>query len=217
MSRRFDHPMHTQIENTANHFTRNGTSDQSSVNESNFASAGLQAFEAVDLNRDGLLQKQELENAVNYNVVNGAERKAVQVMLDNFDVVDCLSGDLPLDKKHKDGISKSDLEGFDKIRSGESSFLSSYAMSNIKEAAYYTSYVAGALSPLEAIGLTVLQRGASHSVLALEVAGCVGGATLLGMAGAAGYSYYKYKHEQSAKVTSFLNELNASSELRSRL
>lgn len=218
MSRRFEHALSNDTLHQADstYTLKNGRVDQF-VNESNFSSLALQAFSSIDVNNDGILQKKELQYAADYNVTRGPERQAVNLMLDNFEVVESLSGELPIDKAQKNGISRSDLAGFDKIRAGETSFLHNYAMSNVKEAAYYTSYVAGALSPFGAIGLTALHRGAANPVLAAELVGCVAGVTLLGMAGAAGYSYYKYNREQAPKISNFLNELNASNDLKSRI
>lgn len=193
------------------------------ANESNFSKLALAAFDTIDINKDGILEKSELEHSIkNNNKFPCASMDAARVMLNNFDVVKSFEG---LDyspvrhneyDKRQPGISKADLLKFDQIRNGDG-FYGGYAKDSITKWALGTATIGSVPAALGGAGVGFAYLG---NGLAAAAIGMTAGLAVAAAAGAgigAGINYYSYRHNHVPKIRTFLDDINAGANLRSKL
>ncbi|MBL0189647.1 MAG: EF-hand domain-containing protein [Candidatus Obscuribacter sp.] len=200
-----------------------GPKNVETVNENNFSKLALTAFNSIDINKDGLLDKNELEHSINDNgKFPCASTDAARIMLKNFDVVKSFEGfdsspdNDHIDGPHQPGISKDDLLKFDKIRHGDG-FYGGYAKDSILNWALGTATVTSI--PAAVLGSTASSALIGKGMVAGMI-GMSGGIVVAAVAGAglgAGINYYSYRHNHVPKLRTFLDDINASAELRSKI
>lgn len=193
------------------------------VNENNFSKLALTAFDSIDINKDGILDKNELEHSINDNgKFPCASMDAARIMLKDFDVVKSFEGfDFSPNNDQENhpqqpGISKADLLKFDKIRDGDG-FYGGYAKDSILNWALGTATVTSI--PAAILGSTASSALIGKGMVA-GMLGMSGGIVVAAVAGAAlgaGINYYSYKHNHAPKLRTFLDDINAGAELRSRV
>lgn len=193
------------------------------VNENNFSKLALSAFDSIDVNRDGILEKGELEHSLKDNSkVPCASLDAVRTMLNNFDVVKSFEGLDYSPVRHNEydprqpGISKEDLLKFDKIRNG-GGFYGGYAKDSISNWALGTATLGSIPAVLGGAGVAFNYIGEG---MVAGMIGVTGGLAVAAAAGAgigAGINYYSYRHNHVPKIRAFLDDINAGDSLRSKL
>lgn len=193
------------------------------VNENNFSKLALSAFDTIDINKDGILEKGELEHAVNDNgKVPCASLDAVRTMLNNFDVVKSFEGLDYSPVRHNEydrrqpGISKDDLLKFDKIRTGDG-FYAGYAKDSIADWALTTATIGSVPATLAGAGLGFAYIGKGMVACAIGMTGGLAVAAAAGAGIGAGINYYSYRHSHVPKVRTFLDDINAGEKLRSKI
>lgn len=192
------------------------------VNEKNFSKLALGAFDKIDINKDGILEKSELEHSIKSNSeFPCTSMDAAKIMLKDFDVVKSFEG---FDKTYstttdntrpQPGISKEDILKFDKIRAGSGLF-AGYA----KDSIYQVGMMTGAISVGPAIDFsakfgTMLLGKSTAAIFTGSLAG-MATAGAIGAGAAAGYNYMLYKYDHLPKVKTFFDDINADTALRSR-
>lgn len=191
------------------------------VNENNFSKLALNAFDKIDINKDGVLDKLELKHSITSNSsLPCASMDAAQVMLKNFDVVRSFEGlDEPEARQGDNGfthpgISRADLLKFDKIRAGDGLY-AGYAKQSVAISGIVTALYAGLPTSIITGGAGVFGEG-MIAVGATLATGLTAGAAIGGGI-AAGVNYYSYRHNHVPKVRTFFDDINAGAELRSRV
>lgn len=192
------------------------------ISESNFSKLALAAFDIIDINKDGILEKSELKHSIKSSTeLPCTSLDAARVMLKDFEVVKSFEG---FDKSYstttdntrpQPGISKEDLLKFEKIRAG-SGLYGGYA----KDSIYHVGMMTGALSAGPAVDFsakfgTMLLGKSTAAIFTGSLAG-MAAAGAIGAGAAAGYNYLLYKHEHLPKVKTFFDDINADTALRSR-
>ncbi len=200
-----------------------GPKNVETVNENNFSNLALTAFNSIDINKDGLLDKNELEHSINNNgKFPCASTDAARIMLKNFDVVKSFEGfdSSPVndhtDGPHQPGISKEDLLKFDKIRHGDG-FYGGYAKESIVNwalgTATFTSIPAAVRGSM--VGSALLGKGIVADIIGMS--GGLAAAAAVGAGIGAGINYYSYRHNHVPKIRTFLDDINAGDRLRSKI
>ncbi len=193
------------------------------VNENNFSKLALAAFGTIDVNRDGILEKGELEHSLKDNgKVPCASLDAMRTMLNNFDVVKSFEGlDYPPVRhneydRRQPGISKEDLLKFDKIRHGDG-FYGGYAKDSISNWALGTATIGSVPAALGGAGIGFTYIGNGVVACAIGMSGGLAAAAAVGAGIGAGINYYSYKHNHVPKIRTFLDDINAGDRLRSKI
>lgn len=204
------------------HMVCKGAASPQSVNENNFSKLSLAAFGEIDINKDGVLEKSELEHSITSNTKLPCESlNATKIMLNNFDVVKTLeggekppTGSYEMSRTHL-GITEADLLKFDKIRAGDG-FFKGYAKETIEIAATVGGFMGLAPSLFGGFAASTLFEYSTAAVL-LGATGTMAASVALGAGIAAGLNYYSYRNTHVPKIHTFFDDINAGANLRSRL
>lgn len=204
------------------HLVCKETASSQSVNENNFSKLSLAAFGEIDINKDGVLEKSELEHSITSNTKLPCESlNAAKIMLNNFDVVKSLegvetfpAGSYQASRKYM-GITEDDLLKFDKIRAGDG-FFAGYAKDTIATSATLGGFIGLAPSVMGGFAASALFEYGTAAVV-IGATGAVAASVALGAGIAAGLNYYSYRNTHVPKIHAFLNDINAGADLRSRI